>query len=143
MCHLMILPTPAPSQHQVCVIHYIQLIIRSVIHCTYTVKPGTHWRQSRQDVQHLGDQVGHSVDRDKLSNLSCCRFVAKTASWLYQQQSRQFRQQLTLLPICRRFRQQLTFGQVDRVECHFVAVCTGLYGASTWMWIVCIMASDS
>jgi len=47
------------------------------------LKPGTHWRQSRKDVQHSGDKfdrVGDNVDRDKLSNSSCCRSVANTGN---------------------------------------------------------------
>jgi len=55
---------------------------------TVSLWPRTHWRQSRKDVWHSGDRVdrigdkvdrvGDNVDRDKLSNLSCCLFVAKT-----------------------------------------------------------------
>ena len=37
------------------------------------------------------------------------------------QQSRPYRQQSTLLPICCRFRQQSTFNKVDRIEFNFVA----------------------
>ena len=70
--------------------------------------PYTHWRQGRKDVQHSGDnvdRVGDIVDRDKLSNSSCCRFVAKTVS--------QYWRQSTLLRICRRFRQQSTLSPVS------------------------------
>jgi len=55
---------------------------------TVSLWPRTNWQQSRKDVRHSGDRVdrigdkvdriGDSVDRDKLSNSSCCRFVAKT-----------------------------------------------------------------
>jgi len=78
-----------------------------------------HWRQSRQDGQHSGDKVdrvGDNVDRYKLSNSSCYRFVAKTGNKVDH-----IRRQSTLLPICRRFRQQSTFNKVDRVEFNFVA----------------------
>ena len=84
-----------------------------------TLRPGTHWRQSRKDVQHSGDKVdrvGDNVDQDKLSSSCCCRFVAKTGNKVDR-----IRRQSTLLPICRRFRQQTTFSKVDSVEFNFVA----------------------
>ena len=83
------------------------------------LKPSTHWRQNRKDVRHSGDKVdrvGDNVDRDKLTNSSCCRFVAKTGNKVDR-----IRRQSTLLPICRRFRQQSTFNKLDRVEFNFVA----------------------
>ena len=57
--------------------------------------PRTHWWQSREDIRHSGDRVdciGNKVNRigvkvnrvsdrvdcNKLSNSSCCRFVAQT-----------------------------------------------------------------
>jgi len=41
------------------------------------LKPGTHWQQSRRC--HFGPvHNGNEVDHNKLSNSSCCRFVAKT-----------------------------------------------------------------
>ena len=69
--------------------------------------PHTHWLQSRKDVRHLDDkvdQVGDDADRDKLSNLSCCLFVAKTGdkSQPYRQQSRPYWRQSILSPVCRR-----------------------------------------
>ena len=76
------------------------------------------------DVQHSGnkvDRVGDSVDRDKLSNLSCCRLVAKTGNKVHPT-----RRQSTLLPICHRIRQQSTFNKVDPVEFNFAA---GVYRA--------------
>ena len=58
------------------------------VESTVSVLPRTHWRRSRKDVRHSGDRVdcigdkvdrvGDNVDRDKLSNSSCCQFVAKT-----------------------------------------------------------------
>ena len=44
--------------------------------------------------------TGDKVDRDKLSNLRCCWFVAKTGNKVEP-----VRQQSTLLPICCRFQQ--------------------------------------
>ena len=51
-----------------------------------TVKPGTHWWRSWIQHGRFGpvhtdnkvDRIGDNDDRDKLSNSSCCRFVAKT-----------------------------------------------------------------
>jgi len=60
-----------------------QLTRCSNAHTEVSIKPGTHWRQSRKDVQHSGnkfDRVGDIVDGDKLSNSSSCRFVAKTGN---------------------------------------------------------------
>ena len=69
------------------------------------------------------DSIGNKVDRNKMSNSRCCRFVAKTGNKVVC-----IRQQSTLLPICCRFRQQSTFNKVDRVEFNFVA---GVYQALT------------
>ena len=68
---------------------------------------------------HAGDEVdrvGDNVDRDKLSNSSCCRYVGKTGNKVDR-----IRRQSTLLPICCRFRQQSIFSKVNRVELDFVA----------------------
>jgi len=62
------------------------------------------------------ERIGNKVDRDKLSNSSCCRFVAKTGNKVER-----IRQQSTLLPICCRFRQQSTFNKIDGVQFNFVA----------------------
>ena len=86
-----------------------------------SLKSGTHWRRSwTQHTTHRpccfgAVHPGNKVDRDKLSNSRCCRFVAKTGKVDL------IRQQSTLLPICCRFRQQSTFNKVDRVEFNFVA----------------------
>jgi len=64
---------------------------------------------------HTGDKVdriGNKVDRDKLSNSSCCRFVAKTGNKV---------DRIGNSRLYCRFRQQSTFNKVDRVEFNFVA----------------------
>jgi len=80
---------------------------------TVSLWPHTHWLQSRKDVRHLDDkvdQVGDDADRDKLSNLSCCLFVAKTGdkSQPYRQQGRPYWRQSILSPapcdICQKMR---------------------------------------
>jgi len=61
-------------------------------------------------------RIGNKVDRDKMSNSRCCRFVAKPGNKVER-----IRQQSTLLPICCQFQQQSTFNKVDRVEFNSVA----------------------
>jgi len=92
------------------------------------LEPGTHCRQSWIQVEsqqsqpccfrpiHSGDKVdrvGNNVNRKKLLNSSCCRFVTKTGNKVDR-----IRRQSTLLPICRQFRRQSTLSPV----------CTGLNG---------------
>jgi len=104
----------------------------SVTRTESTVKRGTHWRQiwiqhmnsthstvaSQQrwscgfGLVHTGnkvDRIGNRVERisnkvnhDKLSNLRCCRFVAKTGNTVecIGNKVERIRQQSTLLPIC-------------------------------------------
>ena len=70
-------------------------------------------------MDHIGNKVehiGNEVDRDKLSNSSCCRFVAKTGNKV-----KRIRQPSTLLSVCCRFQQQSTFNKVDHVKFNFVA----------------------
>jgi len=115
--------------------------------------PHTHWRQSRKDIRHLDDkvdQVGDNADRDKLSNLSCCLFVAKTGdkSQPYRQQSRPYWRQSILSPVCRR--RLVTFAKKCAVYkstyfltyllcCRFQhqsilsPMCTGLYADNFYM----------
>ena len=75
------------------------------------------------------DRIGNKVHRDKLSNSSCCRFVAKTSNKVDRIATKStvlatkltVSEQSTLLPICCRFRQQSTINKVDHVEVSFVA----------------------
>jgi len=90
---------------------------------TVSLWPRTHWWQSRKDVQHSGDGVGNSVNRDKLSNSSCCWFVAKTGNKVDR-----IRRQSTSLPICRAgFGSSRLSTKSTVLNSTLSPVCTGLY----------------
>jgi len=79
-------------------------------------RPSLSTRHTGDKVDRIGnkvDRIGNKVDRDKLSNSSCCRFVAKTGKKVDVSATKlTVSRTVTLLPVS---------ATVDRVELNFVA----------------------